>query len=673
MATNCTGSSRLRSSGNTDKLAAMRQMLLPLMLFLLAVPTQAGTVQEDFNAAQAKLDAGDYPAARTGFAALLERLGASKSRSAMIVRNRLGETMIAMGDVEAAQPLLEAAVAGLPAGIAAAADERATALTHLARAAEEQGRLREALGHWQAIVAEKLLPAGSLGDLQARLGIARTGLWSQPALAATMIDGLLAEPATAWGAEPQAGITGRLKALRLKGQLAMRQGQLDDAKRALDEAGKLAGGTSTLRVNLDDLQLRGDLIVHAWLKHDMTSVVRLTALSGASMLDEAGGGQGGVGDLPPCAPAGTLAPDAMAVIEFSVRDDGRVLNVHPIFPSAGSGSDDSHPEEEFAAAVHGWSWPAEQAKATNPLWRAAIRVELRCQTRRPDAVNASLTREYEAWLVAKGLKPIVPVGSDAQMRPQLLAQLAALDAAGRGDAAEALPVLAKLVGNQAAGKRETQEYARRLAALAESHDAPVLVRHLAQRMLLRSVADFHAMLRRLITLAEQRGETRTADMLRMAQLGDRNGPEVEQQLAAIAARHGEADPLRQQALLMLSDRAFARGDEATAASALASTGLSPQQCALADVRPQGRNTFLSADDFPREARAWGLSALMRVAHDVTPAGDIANVRVISARPPFAFSEQTVKRLQSWKFKPVLRGTETVGCLGRVQPIRFRLN
>ncbi|OSZ72225.1 hypothetical protein CAP39_02380 [Sphingomonas sp. IBVSS1] len=640
------------------------------LILIAAVPAAAATVQEDFDAAQAHLDALRLTEARTGFAALVERLGASKSRSAMIVRSRLAETMVAMGDVEEAEPLLKTALAGLPAGIASAAEERASALTHLARAAEEQGHIREALRHWQAILDEKLLPPGSLGGLQARLGAARTGQWTQPDAAARLLDELLAEPASAWG-PPQAGTSGRLLVLRLKGQLAMRLGRLEEARRALDEAGKLAGGTRSLQVNLDDLQLRGDLAVLAWLRKDMASVVRLTAMSGASMLEE-GGRLGGVGDLPACAPSGELAPDAMAVVEFSVRDDGRVLNVRPIYATPGSGPADSRPEEEFTAAVHGWSWQADKAKATNPMWRAAIRVELRCQTKRPDFVNISLVRDYEAWLKTKGLNPIAVTGSDAQTRPQLLAQLAAVDAAGQGNSPQALPILVKLVGNLAVGKRETQAFAVRLIGLAEQQDAPVLVRHLAQRMLARTGVEYEAMLRRLILLAEQRGETRTADMLRMAELADLSGPKVEAQLAAIAARHGEADPLRQQALLMLSDRAFARGDEAAAASALASTGLSPQQCALADVRPLGRNTFLSADDFPREARAWGLSAIMRVSHDVTPAGDIANVRVISARPPFAFSEQTVKRLQSWKFKPVLRGTETVGCLGRVQPIRFRL-
>ncbi len=647
---------------------------------LCAMPSSAlaqNSAQQDFDAAQVHLDANRLAEARAGFTALLGRMGASKSRSSMIVRSRLAETMIAMGDVEAAEPLLETALAGFPAGIAATAEERATALIQRAHGAEAQGKLRQALVHWQAILTEKLVPPGSVGVMQARVGVARTALWSQPVLAATMIDGLLAEPAGVWGAEPQAGISGRLMMFRLKGMLAMRQGRLEEARLAMDQAGKLAGGTDTFRVNLDDVQLRGDLTVLAWLKKDMSSVMRLTAMSGASMLDESGGAQGGVGDLPPCAPTGSVANDAMAVIEFSVRDDGRVLNVRPIYVNRGSGptANDpySNPEEEFTAAVHGWSWPAEQAKATNPLWRAAVRVELRCMTQRPDFVVASLARDVDVWFTAKGLARPVLAGTDAQARQQLLAALASVDAAGDTKAVAAVPLLAALMNNRAVGPAEGLDLARRLDALTQSHDAPVFLRQLALRRLSHSAADVNSMYRRLIPLAEQRGETRVADYMQLDLLNSRSGVEAESQLAAIADRHSEADPLRQQALIMLSDRAFARGEEEKAASALASTGLSPQQCTLADARPQGRNAVLSDSDFPPEAVAMGLSALMRASYDITPAGEATNVRVISARPPFAFSEVTVKRMQTWRFKPVLRGKQTVGCLGKVQPIRFRLN
>lgn len=650
----------------------MKNRLLRILIFLLlAGPVRAGTVQEDFNAAQARLDAGDYAAARTGFAALLDRMGASKSRSVMIVHNRLGEALLALGEIEAAQDQHETALKGLPAGIATAADERATALTQLALIDEQLGHIGTAMGRWQAILAENLLPEGSSGQLQAQMGVARTAIWRSPRAAESAINGLMALTAASWGGDPTAATRARLILLRLKARLAMHEARLDDARALLDEAGKLAGGTSSLTVNFDDVSVRSDLALLAWLRKDMASVAKFSAMSGANMLDDGTNRGGAGGTLPPCAPLGTLAPDAMALIEFSVRDDGTVLNVQPVYAHPGSGPADSHPEEEFAAAVRSWSWPAEQAKALNPLWRAAIRVEVRCLTKQPDIVWPSLFKDHGRWLQARSLAMPDTSGTDAQRRKRDLDALAAVDAGGGAQSPAAVPLLAALVLNPAVSGKENKALAKRLEALADAHDAPVLVRWLAARGLATSADSEAADARRFITMADQRGEARMADYLRLSLMANRNGPAAEADLAAIADRHPDGDPLRTQALIMLSDRAFARGDEAVAASALARTGLSDQQCTLVDVRPQSRNAAITYLDFPPAALNWGLSAYLRASHDITPAGKTTNVRVVMARPPFVFSDAVVKRTQTWTFKPVLRGTETVGCQGRSFPVRFR--
>lgn len=648
----------------------LQRLALLLMLIVGGVPAMATTVQEDFNTAQAHLDALRLAEARSGFAALLERMGAqSRSRSAMIVRSRLAETMVAQGDVEDAEPLFETALTGFPAGVPAVAEERAAALTHLARAEEEQGKLRDAHGHWQMILAEKLVPDTSIGLLQARLGAARTGQWTEPDKALAELDRLLALPDATWDKEPTAARKWRILVLRMKGQLAMRQGRLDEASDALNQAGKLSGGTQTARVDLADVQLRGDLVILAWLRRDELTLAKYTALSGSGMLDDGTRPGGGGNALPPCAPQSGLAPDAVAVIEFSVREDGRVLNVRPIYANPGSGPADSHPEEAFVAAVHQWSWPAEQAKSVNPLWRAAIRAELRCLTTQPDVIFASLQREQAAWYQQHGIPVPDASGTDAQRRARLTAQLAAIEASDGPQSPKLLPVLAGLVGNAAVGRSETGPLAERLVALATALDAPTLV--LATGWSGSNVR--YDVGRLAIARADQRGETRLADYVRLQQLESRSGPDTEAALRAIVARHPESDPLRIKALVQLSDLAFARGAEAEAAAHLASTGLSPQQCALVNVRPQGKNAFLTDSDFPTAAQAFQLSGRLRVAHDIRPSGEAINVRVVTARPPFVFSTAAVRRVQNWRFKPVLRGDASVGCVNRSFPARFRIN
>lgn len=651
----------------------IRRALLVLALAVAAAPLRAGTAQQDFDAAQAALEAGKLGEARTGFAALLARMGeGARSRSSMIVRERLAETMVLLGDVEEAEPLLLTALDGLAAGVPAVAEERANALLQLARVEEEQGRVRDALGHWQAVVDEKLLPAGSAPELQARLGIARTALWTQPDLARTMIEGLQKEPDAGWGPDPLNIARARILQWRLLAQIDVRAGDLEAAAAKLARASRLAGGTATSRVNLDDVQLRADLAVLAWLRKDYDKLAEYTAMSGAGMLDD-GSRSGGRGATPPCAPVGTLAPDAMAVIEFGVRNDGRVLNVRPVYASVGSGPADSHPEEAFAAAVHQWSWPAEQAMAVNPLWRSAIRVELRCMTTQPDTVIGSLESEVARWLQAKTLDTPALKGTDAQRRTQLLAAITAVEAADGAQSPRLLPILWALLHNSAVSGGERRTLGARLATLAELHKAPLLMLRQGRQAASLGWQSSQASDRRLIPVADAAGEGRLADYLRLEQAGDLGKDAQEALLKAIAARRADGDPLRTRALVQLSDLAFGRGNARLAADALGQTGISPGQCALVDVRPESSNAIMTSDDFPPAAQQWHLSGYVLYGYDITPAGRTINTRVIMARPPFAFSDAVNKRVATWRFKPVLRGDQTVGCVGRSGPVRFRLD
>lgn len=84
-----------------------------VVLMALAAPVAAATIQQDFDTAQALLDAGKPDEARKAFAALLVRFPAgSAGQAATLVRARLGNAMLATGDAEAAAPLLETAIAG---------------------------------------------------------------------------------------------------------------------------------------------------------------------------------------------------------------------------------------------------------------------------------------------------------------------------------------------------------------------------------------------------------------------------------------------------------------------------------------------------------------------------------------------------------------------------------
>ena len=79
---------------------------------LTGSPVAAATVQQDFNAAQALLDAEKWPEARIAFDTLLARMANTRpGRSAAIVKARLAETLLATGETPKAIPLLIEALA----------------------------------------------------------------------------------------------------------------------------------------------------------------------------------------------------------------------------------------------------------------------------------------------------------------------------------------------------------------------------------------------------------------------------------------------------------------------------------------------------------------------------------------------------------------------------------
>lgn len=144
-------------------------------------------------------------------------------------------------------------------------------------------------------------------------------------------------------------------------------------------------------------------------------------------------------------------------------------------------------------------------------------------------------------------------------------------------------------------------------------------------------------------------------------------------VAAPLAVVGEADPIRTAALLRVANQATAAKDLATAARATDATGLSPEQCALVDVRPQPVNATIGDSAFPDAARRWGSSGLVRVGYDITADGATRNVRTIMAMPPFIFGPTSEKAVARFKYQPVFRPGNTVGCSGRGQMIRYLMH
>jgi hypothetical protein len=675
----------------------MFRALTIIALSIAAPAAAATTIQQDFDAAQALLDAGKAAEARTAFATLLTRFSpTSRGKAASLVRARLGNVMLATGDADAAEPMLVAALPGLTGTAESDVAERGVTAFDLGRAREITGRLDSATNSYRAALASRAFAPGSAEDIAARVALARASIWSKPAEARTLLDALLTLPPETFGKNKDQ----RALLETLRGRVELNDNQPAEAKRWFTIAARTAGGATTTSVSVADVRIRGDLALANFKLGKMDEVQKFVALSGAGQLLSEGLATASEMPLPGCAPLTGLAPDAVAVVEFSIADDGRTTGVTPVYASRGTGAAtgdaDEGPEVLFAQAVRDWSWASERLAKLDPFWRQAIRVELRCFTTRADnsVVVGSFAADNKDWIDAQGLEPLPEfTGSSAVRLPQIRAEIQRREAKYAAQSPQLLRAVSALSTNGAAPMAERSAARARFRDLAIANKAPESVILIARMQELywqasdakrsaemyRRVRDGYAAL-----LAEQeaagRGATRIAMYIRL-QLA-----EVLDELKATAAEQAmldpivsapEAllpanDPIRIAALLRVSNLAAAARDTASAATALAATGLSPEQCALVDVRPQAINKSITEKAFPALAIGWHTGGFARVGYDITADGATTNVRTITASPPFIFGPGTEKAIAKFRYQPVLRPGNSIGCSGSEFLQRFRV-
>jgi hypothetical protein len=656
-------------------------------------PVAAQGVQGAFDVAQSALDRQDGIAARDGFLSLWRRLsGRPETRSAMLVRARLGSAMLLTGQPEQAEGHLRAARAGFATDTQQDRDEWLAATIDLAVALETMGRLREARDLYAAAHAAGAHPPDSATDLRLRLGLIRTSIWADPDAARRDLDRLLALPDERLGSR-----TTRALLHGLRGRVELNAGNPRAALRHYGQAVHFAGGTRSTRVSVADVQIRSDLAIAYFLAGQMAEVQRLTAYSGQGSLAGLGLQLASNMPLPACAPAGDIAPDAMAIVEFGISDDGRAVGVTPIFASAGTGGQPgARPEEAFVAAVRGWTWNLAAVARMEPFWRQAIRVELRCLDEGPGAAAdllASFLPEIESWMESHELEPL-PVfdANPARALAELRAELARRESTYGPASPQLVPALVQLSGHQLLPSAESAEFRTRLLALAEPLSPP------PELITLERISAIEPSGKRLRAWHESRARALAAllqDLDRQGHGGTRPAYHVRVQLAEALDAAGQrdeartllelvleapistlpaADPIRVEALIRMSNQAAARGDAETAAAALEATGLTPEQCATVDVRPLPVVASMRArgDDFPVEALRWGTAGFVRIAYDILPDGRSTNVRTITATPPLIFSESSVRWGNRFRFQPVFRPDSSVACVAATNIMEYQI-
>lgn len=624
------------------------------------------SIQQAFDQATAAYDAGKWPEALTAYTELEQRL-TKPGRSLAITRVRKGIVLRQLARNDDAQAALTTGLAQLPAPDKSLDLDRYQGNLALGQAQEA---LHQPLAALEAFAAAQQLAPDDLARISAIMGQARIDTFIDPAQALVLTDqAIILSKAVP---DRNKRFAGQLHTIR--GRALLNLGQFVKARSELNEAVTLLGGLTT-RVGVSDLAARSDLAIAALLAGDSAAAKRYLAYSASGTLDQ-GFERGANMQLPDCGDTTGLRPDDVAVVEFSIADDGTVGYAMPVYVSRpGLAS------IEFARAVALWSWaPAPLAKIP-PLLRSMNRVEVRCSlsSERPP-VQALFDASVRTWFTAQQLDSVLPSGNAAADLVRIREGLRQRRAAGAGPLALA-PWLFALDHNRAAPTADRVAAKSAWASAVSAAARPPMVRAAAGLALAdasikpsshwsrdRALKVAAASLP-LIDDAVIAADTRAADTLRLRLADDeldvRNYAAAKPLVQAVIAdpRLPDGDPLHAAALLRASAIALAAGDLPGARTAFEQSGLSEAQCSLIDASPAVVRKAGGIADFPPEAITWHISGWSNTEFDINADGTTANVRATIAYPPFVFDKPTVKIFERTRYTASYRPGGGIGCTG----------
>ena len=632
----------------------------------VAAQTPTTTLQQDFDAAAALDTKGDKTAALAAWQKLEARTKpGSRSRGVALIRK--SAALFKLDRSDDAVVAARAGLALLPATDPTLAEDRWRAyhnLGSIAQNALDYAGAGEAYASAETAADTPAMKAGAM------LALAETRTFTDPASAdATLarVDALVKSVQT----------DARLKAMvaRRHAILLLNRGAYEPARLYAVEAVKQLGGL-TSQTDSNDVSARSDAAIASLLAGKPDKAREYMAMTGAGRLTKGEFDPAVQMDVPPCGGEADLRPADMAVVEFTIGDDGVVRNVSPIYAAGGGAV-----ALEFARAVRDWSWTPEQAKALPAFFRYNVRVEMRCSTEfeRP-SITKFLDADMATWLQTKGLAlPTKERGADAIAVVRQRAALAEAEAKSGPNGLATLPPLYQLVNNAVVGREETNVFARRALAIAEAQGAPpsarlpleISVRETASADTWRAGSYTRAMTPLLTMPAYANDPKAHAAILLLIAEATRSRTRRLPLLQEVAddKRLVANDPLRVGALIRLASLQQQAGDTAAARTTFDRSGLAANQCAILDAPPR----FLSAGGvFPNEAMAWGFEGWTKTHFDVDADGRVLNQRAVLSYPPFVFTKAGVQTVAGARWSKTFRPDGGVGCGGLSQNVRFKL-
>ncbi|WBH17872.1 energy transducer TonB [Sphingomonas radiodurans] len=625
-------------------------------------PTAPATLQQQFDAASdAAATPGKCAEAVAAFEAI-ERSGAAK-RNALVaaaIDVRKGRCLVMIGRDSEGEAAIRRGLPQLEARGASFANDVRDATIMLGTAAYRRFDYDAAIVENQAALDQSF----GVNRILPLLQLARSLMFDRDGRALRYAEEALAIVR----ATPTIDKRDVARVQTVYARVLLNQGRDKEAYAVLRDSLAKQGGLDT-SIRLDDIATRSDLAIAALRNKDMDNARRYLAYTGAGRMKDTPFSRAVAMDPPACDPAAGLSPDDMAVVEFTLEDDGHVADVATVFTTG------QRPTAiAFAQAVSDWSWRAEDAKAIPLIFRASTRVELRC-LRAPQgpSLYRPLADAVTAWFASRGITETAWEGlPDARALPLQRA-------AASGEGVLALRGALSVALNPAADEKEQEAMRQQVQARSAALQAPPAVRVLAlvwdQKKY--NATRYREGLRAALAEPGVAADPIAAGTLRLSIAAP--GFKSRSPADAMALLDGvitsplpDTHPLKVAALLQQANLLAAANDFAGAQAAFQRTGLTAEQCSLVGLRPATTRTGASSDDYPMAAVRMGFEGWVRTEFDVTADGRTGSQRAVISYPPFIFDEAAVGVLRDARFTSSYRPAGALACSGQQQSMVFRL-
>lgn len=463
----------------------------------------------------------------------------------------------------------------------------------------------------------------------------------------------------------------------LHARALLNQGKVEESYKELKTALSLSGGL-TSKTTLSEVALRSDLAMAAMLYGRKDDARLYLAYTGAGRIEKSPFKTAASMNPPLCGEETGLRPGDLAVVEFSIADDGSVSSAQTVY-SRGSPS----VAAAFGQAVSEWYWKPEDIAAIPPFYRVLTRVELRCSNVLDSGpgVIGPLRERFLHWAATH-----LPLTTTADMSDTRLREILHhyVDEGGKSqDDAARVAALGWLAYVEPASGQRRVAMADEALQLAAKTSVPTEIVNWLRIVRLKALRDDKRSrnsddLNALLALADDptvANDALAENTLRLEAARGSMKTRLEQAPALLKKvaqddRLAPHHPLRQLAWLDLAGRAAADGNREAAQDYFKKTGLTDEQCALLGESPTLKRSNVSSNDYPTEALSMGFEGWVQTEHDIMTDGKTTNIRPIIAYPPLIFVDAAAGMSKGLQYDVSFRPGSSLACSANRQTFNF---